>query len=143
MTRVSLAGIIADELATLRRFDPGDRPSGRPRAGCVPDGGVSGRRGAACAGRGAAGGPRADRPIPGDRNGVDQFVYLYLSREHRDDRGAGCPSAALLDEVGRSSDAIRSAYTEGILGIVDDIAAILEPTGVRTILRHYTVGGPA
>lgn len=31
MTRVSLAGIIADELATLRRFDPGDRPRGKPR----------------------------------------------------------------------------------------------------------------
>ena len=31
MTRVSLARIIADELATLRRFDPGTRPAGRPR----------------------------------------------------------------------------------------------------------------
>lgn len=31
MTRVSLARIIADELATLRCFDPGVRPSGRPR----------------------------------------------------------------------------------------------------------------
>lgn len=31
MTRVSLARIIADELATLRRFDPGARPGGRPR----------------------------------------------------------------------------------------------------------------
>ena len=31
MTRVSLARIIADELATLRRFDPGATPGGRPR----------------------------------------------------------------------------------------------------------------
>ena len=31
MTGVSLARIIADELATLRRFDPGPRPGGRPR----------------------------------------------------------------------------------------------------------------
>jgi site-specific recombinase XerC len=31
MTRVSLARIIADDLATLRRFDPGARPGGRPR----------------------------------------------------------------------------------------------------------------
>lgn len=31
MTRVSLARIIADELATLRRFDPGRRPSGKAR----------------------------------------------------------------------------------------------------------------
>jgi len=31
MTRVSLARIIADELATLRRFDPGRRPTGKAR----------------------------------------------------------------------------------------------------------------
>jgi len=31
MTGVSLARIIADELATLRRFDPAARPGGRPR----------------------------------------------------------------------------------------------------------------
>jgi hypothetical protein len=31
MTRVSLARIIADELAALRRFDPGKRPGGPPR----------------------------------------------------------------------------------------------------------------
>lgn len=31
MTRVSLARIVADELATLRHYDPGKRPAGRPR----------------------------------------------------------------------------------------------------------------
>ena len=33
--------------------------------------------------------------------GVEQLVRAYLSPEHRDHREAGCPSAALLDEIGR------------------------------------------
>src|SRR6266508_1380213 len=32
--------------------------------------------------------------------GVEQLVRAYLSPEHRDHREAGCPSAALLDEIG-------------------------------------------
>lgn len=31
MTGLPLSRIIADELAVLRRLDPGDRPRGRPR----------------------------------------------------------------------------------------------------------------
>jgi hypothetical protein len=38
MTRISLARIIADELATLRRFDPGRRPSGKARRAFLQDG---------------------------------------------------------------------------------------------------------
>lgn len=65
--------------------------------------------------------------IANDRAGLDAFVMTYLSPEHRDDRPEGCPSAALLDEVARSSDATRSAYTDGLVAIVDHVAAILEP----------------
>ena len=35
--------------------------------------------------------------------GVEQLVREYLSVRHRDDPEHGCPSAALLDEIGRSS----------------------------------------
>src|SRR5207248_7505997 len=38
-----------------------------------------------------------------DRRGVEQLVREYLSTAHRDDREHGCPSAALLDEIGRCS----------------------------------------
>jgi len=31
----------------------------------------------------------------------------------------GCPSAALLDEIGRSTDATKQAYTDGVLVIVE------------------------
>jgi TetR/AcrR family transcriptional repressor of nem operon len=61
------------------------------------------------------------------RAGIDQFVRHYLSIEHRDNPRDGCPSAALLDEVGRSPDAAKVAYTDGVLVVVDAIAARLVP----------------
>jgi TetR/AcrR family transcriptional regulator, transcriptional repressor for nem operon len=62
-----------------------------------------------------------------DRDGVEQLVREYLSTEHRDNVEHGCPSAALLDEIGRSSDATKDAYTDGLLGLVDQIASVLAP----------------
>lgn len=67
------------------------------------------------------------RTKPSDRSGVEQLVREYLSVEHRDDLEHGCPSAALLDEIGRCSEATRHAYTDGILGLVDEIASRLAP----------------
>jgi len=63
--------------------------------------------------------------LPPDRGGVEQFVRDYLSVQHRDNPQGGCASAALLDEIGRSSDAIKRAYTEGLLVVIDDITARL------------------
>ena len=51
----------------------------------------------------------------------------YLSVQHRDDPEGGCPSAALLDEIGRATDATKRAYTDGLLVVIDDIAARLAP----------------
>ena len=62
-----------------------------------------------------------------DRDGVEQLVREYLSIAHRDDAEHGCPSAALLDEIGRCSEATRHAYTDGMLGLVDQFASILAP----------------
>jgi len=62
-----------------------------------------------------------------DREGVEQFVREYLSIPHRDDREHGCPSAALLDEIGRCGDVTRDAFTDGALGLVDHFASLLAP----------------
>jgi TetR/AcrR family transcriptional regulator, transcriptional repressor for nem operon len=59
--------------------------------------------------------------------GVEQYVREYLSVQHRDNPGDGCPSAALLDEIGRCTGATRRAYTDGLLVVIDDIAARLAP----------------
>ena len=59
--------------------------------------------------------------------GVEQYVRDYLSVAHRDHPDEGCPSAALLNEIGRCTDATKRAYTDGLLVIMDDLAARLDP----------------
>ena len=71
--------------------------------------------------------PRASAPWPPGRAGLEQFVRNYLSIEHRDNPDDGCPSAALLDEIGRCTDTTKQAYTDGVLAVIDDIAARLAP----------------
>ncbi len=66
------------------------------------------------------------------RGGVEQLVRAYLSPEHRDNPVDGCPSAALLDEIGRCTDTTKQAYTDGVLAFIDDIAARLAPHDPRS-----------
>ncbi|HUX71602.1 MAG TPA: TetR/AcrR family transcriptional regulator [Cellulomonadaceae bacterium] len=66
--------------------------------------------------------------LPAGPGSVETFVSAYLSPGHRDDVAGGCPSAALLDEVGRSSDAIREAYTQGVRELVAAIGRHLDVT---------------
>jgi AcrR family transcriptional regulator len=61
------------------------------------------------------------------RLGIEDFIRGYLSPEHRDNPGTGCPSAALLDEIGRCGDGTKQAYTDGTKTIVEEIAARLAP----------------
>ncbi|WP_069766986.1 TetR/AcrR family transcriptional regulator [Streptomyces sp. LUP30] len=67
--------------------------------------------------------------------GLEQIVRWYLSPWHRDSPGDGCPSAALLDEIGRCTHPTKQAYTDGVLVIANGIAARLapdDPLSVRT-----------
>lgn len=61
------------------------------------------------------------------RPGLEDLIREYLSPDHRDHPGLGCPSAALLDEIGRCGDGTKQAYTDGARDIVDEIAARLVP----------------
>ena len=65
--------------------------------------------------------------LPPGRAGLEEFVRWYLSREHRDNRDAGCPSAALLDEIGRCAKDAKRAYTLGAKTILEEICARLAP----------------
>lgn len=62
---------------------------------------------------------------PGAR--VEELVREYLSVRHRDDPEHGCPSAALIDEIGRCPTSTKQAFTEGMLSIADEIALRLGP----------------
>src|SRR5437764_13972352 len=44
-----------------------------------------------------------------ERAGVERMVREYLSVEHRDNVEHGCPSAALLHEIGRGTDETEGA----------------------------------
>jgi TetR/AcrR family transcriptional repressor of nem operon len=59
--------------------------------------------------------------------GLEQLVRAYLSPHHRDHPEAGCPSAALLDEIGRSDQLTRQAYTAGARTVIDEIASRFAP----------------
>jgi len=68
---------------------------------------------------------------------VEAFVREYLSPEHRDDPGDGCPSAALLDEITRQDSATREAYTAGAK---DMIAAITRLLGADESSEDRAIG---
>ena len=68
---------------------------------------------------------------PPDRAGLEAFVRSYLSPEHRDQFADGCPSAALLDEIARRPADTRDVFTEEVMGVVDEIAARINPTDVE------------
>ncbi len=65
--------------------------------------------------------------LPPGRPGLEAFVSWYLSSDHRDHRDTGCPSAALLDEIGRCDKETKRAYTAGAKAILDEICVRLAP----------------
>ncbi len=66
------------------------------------------------------------------REELARFVVNYLSPGHRDHRADGCPSAALLDELGRCDDATRRAYTAAVGELFDQLAAVIGEVGPAT-----------
>lgn len=69
-------------------------------------------------------------------DGIEQFARAYLSREHRDNPGDGCPSAALLGEIRRCDHGTREAYSAGISAVVDIIASHVQPENPAAIRTH-------
>ncbi|MFD9734504.1 TetR/AcrR family transcriptional regulator [Umezawaea sp. NPDC059074] len=70
-------------------------------------------------------GQRAAMTAAVEERGLEGVVRDYLDLSHRDQRAEGCPSAALLDEIGRRPEATRDAYTRRLLALVDVVAAHL------------------
>jgi TetR/AcrR family transcriptional repressor of nem operon len=60
--------------------------------------------------------------LPAGLASVEVFLREYLSPGHRDDLPGGCPSAALLDEIGRCDPTTRQAYTDGAQAMIAAIA---------------------
>ncbi|WP_342660635.1 hypothetical protein Rruber_00927 [Rhodococcus ruber] len=77
--------------------------------------------------------------LPAGLASVEAFVREYLSPAHRDDRAGGCPSAALLDEIGRCDDATKQAYTAGAESMITAIARHLDE-GDAESARERAIG---
>ena len=55
-----------------------------------------------------------------------QFLARYLSPEHRDNAGDGCPTAALMSEMPWQSEEARTAFHDGLIrfaALTDDALA--------------------
>jgi TetR/AcrR family transcriptional repressor of nem operon len=64
--------------------------------------------------------------LPAGLASLESFLRDYLSPRHRDDRPGGCPSAALLDEIGRRDEGTRQAFTDGARAMLAAIARHLD-----------------
>lgn len=56
--------------------------------------------------------------------GLRAIVESYVSTEHRDDPGAGCPTPSLGAEAGRHSGPVRAAYTAGVHELLDSLSRV-------------------
>ncbi|WP_106188499.1 TetR/AcrR family transcriptional regulator [Umezawaea tangerina] len=58
-----------------------------------------------------------------DGSALKRVVDGYLSTAHRDAPDGGCPSASLVTDAGRHSEAVQSAYAAGVEGYLTGFAA--------------------
>jgi TetR/AcrR family transcriptional regulator, transcriptional repressor for nem operon len=76
-------------------------------------------------------GRRARREMDGDdaREGLRRYIDFYLSAEHRDARGAGCPLPYLSADAPRLDAKSRSRFAEGVAQLTDLLAVLLADLG--------------
>ena len=69
-----------------------------------------------------------ESPTEPDEHYFPGLVERYLSEDHRDNPGAGCPIGALVGDVGRSSEPTRELYTKQIRRNIRLLARLLGDT---------------
>lgn len=65
---------------------------------------------------------------------ASEFVKVYLSREHRDNRASGCTMAALCGDAARKEDDVRATFAAGIeaqLAVLQDKHNIADSAQAR------------
>ena len=78
-------------------------------------------------------------------DGLDVALDAYLSPEHRDDPGQGCPLAALLPELARQPLETRRVYADNFLALARELASALpaktkDPEGVAIAIYATLIG---
>jgi TetR/AcrR family transcriptional regulator, transcriptional repressor for nem operon len=67
---------------------------------------------------------------------IEDAIRWYLNESHLEGIEEGCPSAALLPEIGRQSKLTRKAYENGVLGFISALAAYLPDPGSASSKRR-------
>ncbi|WP_296172393.1 TetR/AcrR family transcriptional regulator [uncultured Brevundimonas sp.] len=70
---------------------------------------------------------------------LDAYLDAYLSPHHRDNSATGCPTAALVADVGRQGPEARQAMTDGFRSQIQRIADAISKTDPGAA-RHEAVG---
>ena len=78
-------------------------------------------------------------------DGLDVALDAYLSPEHRDDPGQGCPLAALLPELARQPLETRQVYADNFLTLARELALALpaktkDPEAVAIAIYATLIG---
>ena len=66
-----------------------------------------------------------DERVEGADDPLAAFLDGYLSTEHRDDPGSGCPVVALGADVARADDRVRAAYRGQVEHYIADLENLL------------------
>lgn len=61
--------------------------------------------------------------------GLANYIDFYLSKKHRDTRGAGCPMAALASDLPRLPEHTRELFAEGAQHLVESMTEKLSALG--------------
>jgi TetR/AcrR family transcriptional regulator, transcriptional repressor for nem operon len=77
--------------------------------------------------------------------GLETAIANYLSPEHRDDPGQGCPLAALLPELARQPLETRRVYADKFLALAREMASALpaktkDPEAVAMAIYATLIG---
>jgi TetR/AcrR family transcriptional regulator, transcriptional repressor for nem operon len=60
----------------------------------------------------------------GPNDNAATFADAYLNIRHRDNRGTGCPIAALGSEAARAAPGVREALTQSIRGTIEKLSDV-------------------
>jgi TetR/AcrR family transcriptional regulator, transcriptional repressor for nem operon len=87
----------------------------------------------------ALSGQLAEFENSGDVNrDIESAIRRYLNRAHLEGYEEGCPSAALLPEIGRQPTLTKKTYEEGLLGYVNELASHLPNPGTAESVKRAT-----
>ncbi|MBB6241604.1 TetR/AcrR family transcriptional regulator [Rhodanobacter sp. MP1X3] len=79
--------------------------------------------------------------------GLVAYIDFYLSKRHRDARGAGCPMAALASDLPRLDDAAREQFATGVrrltVALGEKLAALDGANIKHTVAKNAAIGAQA